>query len=307
MSENYQPPGQISECPMSESAQNNASNQIDPTNMMPPPNQRPSPDQPFELSTTRVSSSIPKFAPRGEHDKTWQYPSEQMFWNAMQRKGWRWQDDEPERHDMTNIISIHNVNNERAWREVLMWEQAFHSDDCPWKDIKLKKFSGKAKEFSGKAKIRGIIGNWMPGADPANYKMPFDRHDWIIDRCGKERTYVIDYYDGGDVDEETMQFTYLDVRPHPRNGLDEYWPEGMFDRTRASIRRLQARAQDFVQSLGFMQESQPYVTPNVLDELKAQKKTDTQSVIDVDPTKNSHLVGTTVPNPHTPLPKQAES
>lgn len=24
--------------------------------------------------------------------------------------------------------------------------------------------------------------------------MPFDRHDWIIDRCGKEVRYVIDYY-----------------------------------------------------------------------------------------------------------------
>lgn len=23
---------------------------------------------------------------------------------------------------------------------------------------------------------------------------PFDRHDWTVDRCGKEVRYVIDYY-----------------------------------------------------------------------------------------------------------------
>lgn len=24
--------------------------------------------------------------------------------------------------------------------------------------------------------------------------MPFDRHDWVVDRCGKEVRYVIDFY-----------------------------------------------------------------------------------------------------------------
>ncbi len=51
---------------------------------MPPPNQRPAPDQPFALSTARESSTIPKAGPDGE---TWTYPSQQMFWNAMLRKG----------------------------------------------------------------------------------------------------------------------------------------------------------------------------------------------------------------------------
>jgi len=53
---------------------------------MPPPNQQPSPDQPFPLSTHRIISTIPKAgAAEGE---TWLYPSEQMFWNAMLRKGY---------------------------------------------------------------------------------------------------------------------------------------------------------------------------------------------------------------------------
>ena len=41
------------------------------------------------------------------------------------------------------------------------------------------------------------------------YELPFDRHDWIVDRCGKHVRYVIDYYDGGEVDESTYEFTLL--------------------------------------------------------------------------------------------------
>lgn len=44
------------------------------------------------------------------------------------------------------------------------------------------------------------------------YELPYDRHDWIVDRCGKEVRYVIDYYDG-DLDKDSYQFSILDVRP----------------------------------------------------------------------------------------------
>ena len=77
------PLGYKSECPSEPQQTTPASEQIDPRNMMPPPNQQPSIDQPFELSTDRQSSSIPKDGTEG----TWLYPSEQMFWNAMIRKG----------------------------------------------------------------------------------------------------------------------------------------------------------------------------------------------------------------------------
>lgn len=87
---------------------------------MPPPNQQPSPGQPFPLSTSRVTSSIPKAM--GKEGEKWVYPSEQMFWNAMLRKGWRWEEDAVKKDDMSNIIHIHNANNEKAWREVLKWE-----------------------------------------------------------------------------------------------------------------------------------------------------------------------------------------
>ena len=45
------------------------------------------------------------------------------------------------------------------------------------------------------------------------YEYPFDRHDWIVDRCGRDVRYVIDYYDGGSVDPKSYQFALLDVRP----------------------------------------------------------------------------------------------
>ena len=56
---------------------------IDPKNMMPPANQQPSPDQPFPLPTERQKSSIPN----PNTGDNWVYPSQQMFWNAMKRKG----------------------------------------------------------------------------------------------------------------------------------------------------------------------------------------------------------------------------
>ena len=86
---------------------------------MPPPNQMPSPDQPFPLPTKRITSGIPK---AGTENENWVYPSEQMFWNAMLRKGWRWDEDAIKQEDMSHIITIHNSNNEKAWREVLLWE-----------------------------------------------------------------------------------------------------------------------------------------------------------------------------------------
>lgn len=49
------------------------------------------------------------------------------------------------------------------------------------------------------------------------YELPFDRHDWIIDRCGKEVRYIIDYYDGGALDDK-YKFALLDVRP----AMDRY-------------------------------------------------------------------------------------
>ena len=90
---------------------------------MPPLCNEPRDGQPFPLPTHRHVSGIPKSETDNEH---WVYPSEQMFYNAMIRKGWQWKESDIQAEDMTHIINIHNTNNELAWREVLKWE-ALHA------------------------------------------------------------------------------------------------------------------------------------------------------------------------------------
>ncbi|KAI5712616.1 hypothetical protein M8J76_002809 [Diaphorina citri] len=191
--------------------------EINPLNMMPKMNQNPAPGQPFPLPKERQVSTIPKAKP-DEEGPFWVYPSQQMFWNAMLRKGWRWKDDDLQPKDMDDIIKIHNANNEQAWQEVLKWE-ALHAHECSYP--KLKSFGGKAKDYSPRALIR----HWIFG-----YELPFDRHDWIVDRCGKDVRYIIDYYDGGAVDKNN-RFSILDVRP----ALDSF--ENWWDRTRVMYMR----------------------------------------------------------------------
>lgn len=198
-----------SQCPV-----NHGKDDVNPLNMMGPANQNPSPGQPFPLSTNRQVSTIPKAVVKEGEAPFWVYPSPQMFWNAMLRKGWRWKDEDIQQKDMDDIIKIHNANNEQAWREVLKWE-ALHCSECM--TPKLKSFGGKASDYSPRARIRWLMG----------YELPFDRHDWIVDRCGKDVRYVIDYYDGGSIDSK-YQFALLDVRPAMDN-----W-ENIWDRMKVA-------------------------------------------------------------------------
>jgi len=206
------------ECPMRNSVSPDGNGilnpAVDPTNMMPPPNQQPASDQPFSLETNRVESSIPNANKPGE---TWVYPSQQMFWNAMLRKGWKWRDDQLSQNDMAHIISIHNRNNEDAWDEIRKWE-AFHDREAK---PQLKSFAGKASQYSPRARFRSWLG----------YELPYDRHDWIVRRGNEEVRYIIDYYDGGDVDSQSHRFTLLDVRP----ALDS--PQALFLRMKAALLR----------------------------------------------------------------------
>ena len=58
------------------------------------------------------------------------------------------------------------------------------------------------------------------------YELPFDRHDWVVDRCGRHVRYVIDYY-GCEPTPDNDVPIYLDVRP----ALDSF--SAVWDRTRA--------------------------------------------------------------------------
>ena len=64
------------------------------------------------------------------------------------------------------------------------------------------RFCGRPSELSPKAWLFSSL-----GLSPR----PFDRHDWVVDRCGTEVRYVIDYYDGGNT--PGTSHIYCDVRP----------------------------------------------------------------------------------------------
>jgi cytochrome c heme-lyase len=98
--------------------------------------QTPAADQRIPLSTNRLHSTIPKGSFNPEHQEPgemfvliivfhcfldsdkWQYPSPQMFFNAMKRKGWN-----PKEEDVPLVVKIHNTVNERAWSQVIEWEK----------------------------------------------------------------------------------------------------------------------------------------------------------------------------------------
>lgn len=123
---------------------------IDPTNQMPAnPNQQPAPGQAAPLSTARVASGIPK----GGTAETWTYPSPQMFWNALVRKG---KAEGAKEEDMEVVVAIHNNMNENTWRQVLEWERLHQPDGAP--APRLSRFMGKPDDLSPKALFKSVFG-----------------------------------------------------------------------------------------------------------------------------------------------------
>ncbi|TFK67919.1 cytochrome C1 heme lyase [Pluteus cervinus] len=148
----------------------------------------PSPSVP--LSEQREVSSIPK-----DQSGNWVYPSEAQFFSAMARKQHK-----PQAADMKTIVPIHNAVNERAWSEIMKWEAGRGGEACG--GVQLINFKGKPGERSPKARWKMLLG----------YAAPFDRHDWVVDRCGVRTRYIIDFYTGRSSDQNSLSF-YLDVRP----------------------------------------------------------------------------------------------
>lgn len=70
---------------------------------------------------------------------------------------------------------------------------------------RLSRFQGRPKDISPKARLL----HWFRGTP-----LPFDRHDWVVNRCGKQVRYVIDYYGGEEeVPNSQVPVFYADVRP----------------------------------------------------------------------------------------------
>lgn len=181
---------------------------VDPVNQMPrEPNQQPVPGQKKPLPRTRVPSSIPK----GGTDSAWLYPSPQMFYNALKRKN---KGDDVMEDDMAAVVYAHNNMNEATWQRLLHWEQLHRECGRP----ALTRFLGRPNDLSPLARLK----SWVGGP------LPFDRHDWYVDRCGREVRYVIDFY----FDEEkagTPDAFEVTVRP----ALDS--PGAALDRVKMNI------------------------------------------------------------------------
>ncbi|KAI0438933.1 cytochrome c/c1 heme-lyase [Xylaria telfairii] len=187
----------------------------------PSPSQATAPGAPKHLGVDREVSTIPRtsmspgisqsrsdHAPPANNEQetgadgatgNWIYPSERMFFEAMKRKG-----HDPRAADMRTVVPIHNAVNERAWAEIKAWEGPWiQGSSCG--GPRLHSFSGLSTQMSPKARFNTFLG----------YQAPFDRHDWVVDRCGKEIEYVIDFYAGRDASNGAggkLSF-YLDVRP----------------------------------------------------------------------------------------------
>ncbi|CAK0787317.1 hypothetical protein CVIRNUC_010535 [Coccomyxa viridis] len=188
---------------------------MDPRNNMPvEPNQQPFPGQRRYISTEREASTIPK----GGTETTWVYPSPQMFYNALKRKG---KGDDVTEDDMSAVVFAHNTMNEVTWQHVLAWE-ALHAGECA--DPQLLRFTGRPDELSPLARLSSWFGN----------QLPFDRHDWWVDRCGQEVRYVIDFYFHEHAAGTPEAFT-LRVRP----AIDS--AQSVVDRSKMSIYKTFAR------------------------------------------------------------------
>ena len=203
------------------------------------------------LSHDRVVSSIPRANPvaspnmsttsppsnseteTGADSTTgnWIYPSEHQFFTAVLRKN-SLPTSSPDPSSLAStvpsIIPIHNAVNERAWALIKEWE-GDSSASCG--GPKLLSFRGLG---AGPDEEPGLLGGLVGYArlfDPrtclsprarvralGGYQAPFDRHDWVVERCGGEKVeYVIDFYQGKGKGNEGsagggLNF-YLDVRP----------------------------------------------------------------------------------------------
>lgn len=146
-----------------------------------------------------------------------------MFFDALSRKS-----HSPRAEDMALVVPIHNAVNERAWAEIKSWELGTRrgregNQGCG--GPKLRSFRGESGRLTPRARWYSWLG----------YERPFDRHDWVVERCvgrkgeeggergkggegergkgggekGDEVEYVIDFYRG----RGGMGNFYLDVRP----------------------------------------------------------------------------------------------
>ncbi|GMI40133.1 hypothetical protein TeGR_g4272 [Tetraparma gracilis] len=143
--------------------------------------QEASADQMFPLQTGRVTSSIPRGSsaenttpvPKHQADTpaTWVYPSEQQYYNAIKKKGWKGVDPST----IPYVLAVHNSVNEASWSKIIKYEADTHPapPGTSFLPPRLVRFLGRPTALSPKA----FVNTYLLG-----YTRPFDRHDWVVER-----------------------------------------------------------------------------------------------------------------------------
>ncbi|PFH38765.1 putative cytochrome C-type heme lyase [Besnoitia besnoiti] len=168
-----------------------AHGELNPLNMMPEISNEPGEEEGEDnhaLSTKRRISTIPK---TGE-DSTWVYPSPLQFHRAVQRKN----KEPPPPEAMESTVFVHDLVNERTWKKILQWERALHSE-C--EKLTLSRFVGRSEDYTPTARFRQLF---------SYLGLPFDRHDWYVNRCGETVRYVVDYYDDTRAEDNIQVFIH---------------------------------------------------------------------------------------------------
>lgn len=132
-----------------------------------------------------------------EDGDKWLNPSASQLFRALQRKN------KPiELEDALPVAAVHEMVTDATWSGIMEFE-TMHEKACG--QPTLSRFEGKDGIYSPKARFMNLFG----------VNLPFDRHDWYVDRCGKEVRYIIDYYAIG---EENVEY-FIDARPAGLSGL----------------------------------------------------------------------------------------
>ncbi len=232
----------------------------------------PQPNQTFPLSPTREISNIPRGrtedtavdAPHQSSTLTstdrWVYPSQQQYYNAIKKKGWKGVPED----SIPFVLHVHNNVNERSWQGVLDWERRHEADlSSTSSSLPTPAISSPSEASGGKSakeypyllystQNRSVVPTYSPprlvrflgrptSPSPKSifmrltgYLPPFDRHDWVVERCRpptafeklkgvdgivrEEVRYVIDFYTGkGGLTNDAVP-VFLDVRPAVDSG-----------------------------------------------------------------------------------------
>jgi len=159
--------------------------------------------------------SIPATGRGNSNDGSgWLNPSAGQLYRSLKRKN------KPiDYSDALDVAAVHAMVTSSTWDAIMEYEE-LHSTSC--ESPKLARFHGMDGIYSVKAKLRHYL---------LRQPWPYDRHDWVVNRCGEEVRYIIDYYAYPGAEDDEEMYT-IDARPAPSN------LRNIFDRVRLGLHKL---------------------------------------------------------------------